>query len=92
MFAICHRTLLEKVPVVGDNSMRNKIKKKASTATQTWKKLFAYGQRKARAAGIRSEKDVERLIDAERRRKLADMKSRGYGMTLEEFLRHRGDE
>ena len=34
---------------------------------QEWQGMFDYGRRKARAAGIRSEEDVERLIDAARR-------------------------
>jgi len=34
---------------------------------RTWEELSAYGRRKARAAGIRTEADVERLIDASRR-------------------------
>ena len=31
-----------------------------------WQALFSYGRRKAQAAGIRTEEDVERLIDASR--------------------------
>ena len=34
---------------------------------QEWQALFDYGRRKARMAGIRTEEDVERLIDASRR-------------------------
>lgn len=34
---------------------------------RVWNNLLAYGQRKARAVGIRREADVERLIDAARR-------------------------
>ena len=37
------------------------------TEEQEWQALFDYGGRKARMAGIRTEKDVERLIDASRR-------------------------
>ncbi len=32
----------------------------------TWRSLLAYGRRKAAAAGLRSERDVERLVDAHR--------------------------
>lgn len=32
-----------------------------------WYALFEYGRRKAQAAGIRTEADVERVIDASRR-------------------------
>ena len=38
-----------------------------ATEEQEWQALFDYGRRKAQAAGIRTEKDVERLIDASRR-------------------------
>lgn len=34
---------------------------------QEWQALFDYGRRKAHATGIRTEEDVERLIDASRR-------------------------
>ena len=34
---------------------------------QAWQALLAYGRRKAKVAGIRTEADVERLIDAARR-------------------------
>ena len=34
---------------------------------QEWQALFDYGRRKAQGAGIRTEEDVERLIDASRR-------------------------
>lgn len=34
---------------------------------QEWQALLAYGRRKAKAAGLRTETDVERLIDASRR-------------------------
>lgn len=34
---------------------------------QEWQALLAYGRRKAQAASIRTEADVERLIDATRR-------------------------
>lgn len=34
---------------------------------ETWQALWAYGRRKAKATGIGSERDVERLIDAARR-------------------------
>ncbi len=34
---------------------------------QEWQALFDYGRRKAQRAGIRTEQDVERLIDASRR-------------------------
>ncbi len=34
---------------------------------QEWQALFAYGQRQAQAASIRTEEDVERLIDDGRR-------------------------
>ena len=34
---------------------------------QEWQALLAYGRRKAKAASIRTEADVERLIDAARR-------------------------
>ncbi|MBI3319527.1 MAG: ribbon-helix-helix protein, CopG family [Candidatus Omnitrophica bacterium] len=37
------------------------------TEEQEWQALFDYGRRKARMAGIRTEEDVERLIDASRR-------------------------
>ena len=37
------------------------------TEEQEWQVLFDYGRRKAQAAGIRTEEDVERLIDASRR-------------------------
>ena len=34
---------------------------------QEWQTLFDYGQRKAQAASIRTEEDVERLIDEGRK-------------------------
>ena len=34
---------------------------------QEWQALLAYGQRKAKTASIRTEEDVERLIDEGRR-------------------------
>ena len=34
---------------------------------QEWQALFDYGRHKAHAAGIRTEEEVERLIDASRR-------------------------
>ncbi|HAH08270.1 MAG TPA: CopG family transcriptional regulator [Elusimicrobia bacterium] len=34
---------------------------------QEWQDLLAYGRRKAKLAGIRSEADVERLVDAGRK-------------------------
>jgi metal-responsive CopG/Arc/MetJ family transcriptional regulator len=37
------------------------------TEEQEWHALFDYGKRKARTAGIHTEEDVERLIDASRR-------------------------
>jgi len=37
------------------------------TEEREWQALFAYGRRKAQMAGIRTEEDVERLIDASRR-------------------------
>ena len=37
------------------------------TEEQEWQALFDYGRRKAQAAGIRTEEDVERLIEASRR-------------------------
>jgi hypothetical protein len=37
------------------------------TEEQEWQALFDYGRRKAQMAGIRTEEDVERLIDASRR-------------------------
>ena len=37
------------------------------TEEQEWQALFNYGRRKAQVAGIRTEEDVERLIDASRR-------------------------
>ena len=33
---------------------------------QEWQALFDYGKRKAQGAGIRTERDVEHLIDASR--------------------------
>lgn len=33
---------------------------------QEWQALLAYGRRKAKVSSIRSEEDVERLIDASR--------------------------
>ncbi len=37
------------------------------TEEQAWQELLAYGQRQAEKTGIRTEADVERLIDASRR-------------------------
>ena len=37
------------------------------TEEREWRALFDYGRRKAQTAGIRTEEDVEHLIDASRR-------------------------
>lgn len=38
------------------------------------------------------ERALQELIGAERRQRLLAMKGQGYGMSLRDFLRHRGDE
>ena len=43
------------------------MKKRVALGKQEWQVLFDYGRRKAKAAGIRTEEDVERLIDLARK-------------------------
>lgn len=67
--ALEHAKLFAELPLPTQLAImrRRTMKRRATRGKQEWQTLFNYGRRKAHAAGIRTEADVERLIDASRK-------------------------
>ncbi len=58
--------------------------------TRLLKEAMARTKAKTKTEAV--ERGLQELINAERRRRLLQMKGKGYGMTLRAFLRNRADE
>lgn len=61
------RELLRKSETMKKRAGSPKALRRYELEEQEWQALFDYGRRKAQVAGIRTEEDVERLIDLARK-------------------------